>query len=275
MTVSVTTNAVLRDEFGHNLRVMQARLEQHLGEATEEDHRQQYVGLAALFCFHFFLFRVTDKRMLKLLWDMQRKLPAVHLYGNIVLSPNEFLSRKLPHVIKALDKKCIDFDVARRDYLTRMDANIAGCVAGRDWEKVDARPVQEPQKSCPTVLEFCASLFCYPNLFFLSSCSASFSLSLLLPFFPSFSSLSLFLSLFVVYFLFTSLHVIISLLSPGRMGSDLPPRGVYACRLLSSMPLPLLNLSFLLSSLVLSPSCFVLLWLLYSDALSVYFVFYA
>lgn len=137
MTVSVTTNNVLRDEFGFNLRVLQAQMEQHLAEPTEEEHRQHYVGLCALFCFHFFLFRVTDKRFLKALWDLQRKLPAVHLHGNIVLCPNEFLSRKLPHVIKLLDKKATEFDPARREYLARLDANIAGWVDAWGGEGVE------------------------------------------------------------------------------------------------------------------------------------------
>jgi hypothetical protein len=62
------------------------------------------------------------------LWDTQRKLPAVFLYGNVVISPNEFLSRKLASGVKTLEKKTLDYDAVRRDHLAKLDASIATCV---------------------------------------------------------------------------------------------------------------------------------------------------
>ena len=65
--------------------------------------------------FHFYLFRELDKRLLKAVWEVQRKLPAVFLYANVVVFPNEFLRRKMPAGLKALDKKATDADAIRRD----------------------------------------------------------------------------------------------------------------------------------------------------------------
>ena len=59
------------------------------------------------------------------MWDLQRKVPAVHLYGNVVLSPNDFLARKLPAAVKVLDKKTLDHAAVTRDHLARLDGAIA------------------------------------------------------------------------------------------------------------------------------------------------------
>ena len=39
--------------------------------------------------------------------------------GNVVMSPNEFLSRKLTSGVKLLEKKTLDFDAVRRDHLAK------------------------------------------------------------------------------------------------------------------------------------------------------------
>ena len=125
MTVSVTANTVFREEFTVTLRCIHAYLEPRLGEFNEREQRSQFVGLCALFVFHFHLFRVVDKRLVKAVWDVQRKLPAIHLYGDVMICPNEFLSRKIPQLSTVVDKRSVDFDAVRRDYLAGLDANIA------------------------------------------------------------------------------------------------------------------------------------------------------
>jgi WASH complex subunit 7 len=60
-------------------RLIFAYLEPRLGQANEREHRTEFVGLCALFVFHNQLFRVVDKRLVKAVWDVQLKVPAVHL----------------------------------------------------------------------------------------------------------------------------------------------------------------------------------------------------
>jgi len=44
------------------------------GETNEIDHRFKFVGICGLYILHFQLFRVTDKKVFKSLWDMYKKV---------------------------------------------------------------------------------------------------------------------------------------------------------------------------------------------------------
>ena len=125
-TVGVSANPVFREEFTIVLRLLLAYLTPRLGEPNEREHRQEFVGLCSLFVFYNHLFRVVDKRLVKSLWDVQLKVPAVHLFGNVLIVPNEWISRKMPQILTLIDKRSADFDGVRREHLKRMDANIAG-----------------------------------------------------------------------------------------------------------------------------------------------------
>ncbi|XP_052780074.1 WASH complex subunit 4-like isoform X2 [Mya arenaria] len=103
--VFVSKNVVFMDEFAINIRDYLADLEARIGENNEVDQRFRFVGVCGLYVLHFQLFRLTDKKIFKTLWDIYKKLPAVHLLGNAVWFPNQFLLEKLPHMAKALDKK--------------------------------------------------------------------------------------------------------------------------------------------------------------------------
>ncbi|XP_053377942.1 WASH complex subunit 4-like isoform X3 [Mercenaria mercenaria] len=103
--VFVTKNTVFMEEFSVNIRDYLAELEARIGENNEVDQRFKFVGVCGLYILHFQLFRVTDKKIFKSLWDIYKKIPAVHLLGNVVWFPNQFLLDKLPHMVKVLDKK--------------------------------------------------------------------------------------------------------------------------------------------------------------------------
>jgi len=45
-----------------------------IGEYNELDGRMKYVGICALFCLHFQLYRIDDKRQIKLIWDIYKKV---------------------------------------------------------------------------------------------------------------------------------------------------------------------------------------------------------
>ena len=46
------------------------------GESNEIDHRFKFVGLCGLYVLHFQLFRVTDKKVFKSLWDIYKKVSS-------------------------------------------------------------------------------------------------------------------------------------------------------------------------------------------------------
>jgi hypothetical protein len=46
-----------------------------------------------------------DKKLLKPIWDIQKNLPAIHIFGTIIVTPNDFILMKAPHLRALLDKK--------------------------------------------------------------------------------------------------------------------------------------------------------------------------
>jgi hypothetical protein len=72
--VTVTKNPLLQEEFALMIRQLLANIEPKLGEFNELDGRMKYVGICALFCLHYRLYRTEDKRQLKAIWDVYKKV---------------------------------------------------------------------------------------------------------------------------------------------------------------------------------------------------------
>ena len=51
------------------------------GESNEIDHRFKFVGVCGLYVLHFQLFRVTDKKVFKSLWDIYKKVQIIVQFG--------------------------------------------------------------------------------------------------------------------------------------------------------------------------------------------------
>eukprot|EP00731_Ephydatia_muelleri_P001294 Em0001g1294a len=126
MEVNVTQNQLLRDEFNINLRNIFVHLESRIGEINEMDQRQKFVGFCGLLVFQYQLYNVVDKKMLRAVWDVQRKLPAVHLLGNLVWFPGAFLMVQYPGLSKHLDKKVLSQSGSLTvEYLQAQDQSLA------------------------------------------------------------------------------------------------------------------------------------------------------
>eukprot|EP01136_Pigoraptor_vietnamica_P005657 Opistho-1_new@37581 len=119
--IDVTHNGIFNEEFAVNIRDIFAFIDSRLGEANEMDQRQKFVGLCAIFVFHFQLFRIFDKKMFQLIWNAHRKVPVVPLVGNVMFFANDFLMRKIPRMDKVLDKKSLDMGPFRKQYLQQVD----------------------------------------------------------------------------------------------------------------------------------------------------------
>lgn len=103
--ISVSKNSTFAEEFAHSIRSIFANVEAKLGEPSEIDQRDKYVGICGLFVLHFQIFRTVDKKFYKSLLDICKKVPAVTLTANIIWFPDNFLIHKMPAAAKLLDRK--------------------------------------------------------------------------------------------------------------------------------------------------------------------------
>ncbi len=112
--VMVSKNSLLAEEFMCNLRSYFVELDSRIGEPSEIDQRQKFVGLCGLFVLFFNVFRIEEKKFFRSLWDIHKKIPAIHLVGNVLWFPTEFLVQHLPLLAKSFDKKTVSSIVMQR-----------------------------------------------------------------------------------------------------------------------------------------------------------------
>nr|XP_033806701.1 LOW QUALITY PROTEIN: WASH complex subunit 4 [Geotrypetes seraphini] len=120
--VSVSKNSTFAEEFAHNIRTIFTNIDLKLGEPSEIDQRDRYVGLCGLFALHFHIFRTIDKKFYKLLLDGCKKVPAITLTGNIIWFADNFLLQKVPASTKLLDKKSIQAIKTQRESFLQQKA---------------------------------------------------------------------------------------------------------------------------------------------------------
>ncbi|XP_078343242.1 WASH complex subunit 4-like [Oculina patagonica] len=123
--VRVARNNEFAEEFLYNIRIIFQSLDTRMSEPHEVDQRQKLVGLLGLFILHFQLYRGIDKKFFSKLWDIHKKVPSVHLAGDIMFFPNEFLLRRIPHLDKIVDKKQkVAVETSKEQYLTNCNQNL-------------------------------------------------------------------------------------------------------------------------------------------------------
>ncbi|XP_029457390.1 WASH complex subunit 4 isoform X2 [Rhinatrema bivittatum] len=120
--VSVSKNSTFAEEFAHNIRMIFTNIDVKLGEPSEIDQRERYVGLCGLFALHFHIFRTVDKKFFKVLLDGCKKVPAITLTGNIIWFADNFLFQKVPAAAKLLDKKSFHAIKAQRESFLQQKA---------------------------------------------------------------------------------------------------------------------------------------------------------
>lgn len=113
--ITVAKNSAFAEEFALNIRTIFSNVESKIGEPSEVDQRDKYVGVCGLFVLHFHIFRSIDKKFYKALLDVCKKVPAVTLTANIIWFPDTFLVAKVPAGAKLMDKKSLQAIKAHRD----------------------------------------------------------------------------------------------------------------------------------------------------------------
>ncbi|KYO36435.1 WASH complex subunit 4 [Alligator mississippiensis] len=122
--VSVSKNSTFAEEFAHSIHTIFANVEAKLGEPSEIDQRDKYIGICGLFVLHFQIFRTVDKKFYKSLLDVCKKVPAVTLTANIIWFADNFLIQKMPAAAKLLDKKSIHAIKTQRESFLQQKAQL-------------------------------------------------------------------------------------------------------------------------------------------------------
>ena len=99
--VEVRANDVFEQEFMYNIKEMYSRMTARTGDLNEVYQRKHFIGLCALYGFYFTLFRKpNDKKFFKAVWELHKIIPMIHLCGNVVWFPTDFLTKKVPFMVK-------------------------------------------------------------------------------------------------------------------------------------------------------------------------------
>uniref|UniRef100_A0A8D0GHR3 WASH complex subunit 4 n=1 Tax=Sphenodon punctatus TaxID=8508 RepID=A0A8D0GHR3_SPHPU len=106
--VSVSKNSTFAEEFAHSIRAIFANVEAKLGEPSEIDQRDKYVGICGLFVLHFQIFRTVDKKFYKSLLDVCKKgfLYAYSLSTIIKTTMNLYMSMQKPMTKTSVKALC-------------------------------------------------------------------------------------------------------------------------------------------------------------------------
>ncbi|XP_043569200.1 WASH complex subunit 4 isoform X3 [Chiloscyllium plagiosum] len=119
---SVTKNSTFAEEFAHNIRTIFTSAESKLGEPSEIDQRDKYVGVCTLFVLHFQIFRTLDKKLYKSLMDICKKVPAITLTANIIWFADQFLLDKMAPAAKITEKKNLQTIKSQRETFLQQKA---------------------------------------------------------------------------------------------------------------------------------------------------------
>ncbi|GFX14439.1 WASH complex subunit 4 [Trichonephila clavipes] len=127
------------------------------GEANEFDARLKLPDVFCLFVLHFQLFRTTDKKFLKALWDVHKKVPAVPLIFNVLFFPDQFIITRLPVLARNIERKAQEtVKLSKQNYLMQHNQNLSKTV---DVQGASSIPINTTgnERTSFTVVLCCAA----------------------------------------------------------------------------------------------------------------------
>ncbi|KAL9652394.1 hypothetical protein ABK040_012049 [Willaertia magna] len=140
VNVTVQRNNVLKQEFEFQLKNYFSEIQNTFQNSlivqlqvpntppTDIEKIEEFIGLTGLYILYVNLWmdHQSLKKFFKQIWEFQRKIPIIHLFGNTVFSPAEFLTTKIPDMMRIIGiknpKKEIDSDRLR--YLENLTKNF-------------------------------------------------------------------------------------------------------------------------------------------------------
>eukprot|EP01119_Soliformovum_irregulare_P013331 TRINITY_DN3530_c0_g1_i1.p1 TRINITY_DN3530_c0_g1~~TRINITY_DN3530_c0_g1_i1.p1 ORF type:complete len:1148 (+),score=441.88 TRINITY_DN3530_c0_g1_i1:162-3605(+) len=118
--VSVVQNKELKKEFYGQVKNLFEMQTSRIGNPEiETNQRRKFIGVSALYVFNIVLFKdfQSDKKFFKKLWETHKRIPLIHLYGDVCLVPTEFLRSNLGPVMAKAGTGFPDEKPFLREYL--------------------------------------------------------------------------------------------------------------------------------------------------------------
>jgi hypothetical protein len=83
-------------------------------------------GVGSRYVLYFTLYRdASDKKLFRAIFEIYKKTPIIHVYGNVIWVPTDFLNRNVPAIVKSQVK--YDRDSIMRSALKESDATFDKC----------------------------------------------------------------------------------------------------------------------------------------------------
>ncbi|XP_067134049.1 WASH complex subunit 4 isoform X3 [Centruroides vittatus] len=120
----VSKNSYFAEEFFLNIKNYFMLIEPKIGDNAELNARRRIVDICALYVLYYSLFRIVDKKFFKSLWDVYKKLPGIHLVGNVLWFPDQFFGKFSP-MISIIDRKAQEMVKSQRQlYLQQKSQSL-------------------------------------------------------------------------------------------------------------------------------------------------------
>ncbi|XP_023222014.1 WASH complex subunit 4-like [Centruroides sculpturatus] len=120
----VSKNSYFAEEFFLNIKNYFMLIEPKIGDNAELNARRRIVDICALYVLYYSLFRIVDKKFFKSLWDVYKKLPGIHLVGNVLWFPDQFFGKFSP-MISIIDRKSQEMVKSQRQlYLQQKSQSL-------------------------------------------------------------------------------------------------------------------------------------------------------
>lgn len=116
---------------------------------------QRLMVIMSLTALHAILFRQVEKKLVKTVWGMHKRLPAFHLIGEIIWTPCDFLVKSISDIDRVIDRKSISTIGALRSALFDQQAEMLAREAASnttvlaEWQCKMAEELSEWPKDNP------------------------------------------------------------------------------------------------------------------------------
>ena len=96
------------------------QLDESTAEGWWDDNQENVLSITSLFVLHHIIFNGVEKKLIRSMLALYKKVPCVTLVGPVVWFPERFVSKMAPAYDAILDRKSIDALLSfRSSYLSQ------------------------------------------------------------------------------------------------------------------------------------------------------------